>query len=168
MTGDPAAPAAPEITLRPFAPEDQPALRRLVLDGLGDHWGTIDETLNPDLDDIAGWYGPLGGYTVVAECGGRLVGGGTLYRDDADGNDADAARLARMTVDRTLRGRGLGRRLVTHLVDEARERGYRAVVCETTDTWDDAIGLYLRCGFREVDRRNGDVHFRLELDDQPA
>ena len=152
---------AGEVTLRPFAPEDQLALRRLVLDGLGDHWGTIDETINPDLDDIAGWYGPRDGYTVVAEAkpDGRLVGGGTLYRDDAR-----TARLARMTVDTSLRGQGLGRRLVAHLVEEARRRGYAAVVCETTDTWQDAIGLYLRCGFTEVDRRDGDIHFRLELD----
>ncbi len=158
---------AQDIVLRPFAPVDQPALRRLVLDGLGDHWGTIDETLNPDLDDIAGWYGPLDGYTVVAraESDGRLVGGGTLYRDDAR-----TARLVRMTVDKTVRGQGLGRRLVSHLVAHARRRGYAAVVCETTDTWQDAIGLYLRCGFAVVDRRDGDIHFRreLDLDAEPA
>lgn len=154
--------SAGEIALRPFAPADQPALRRLVLDGLGDHWGVIDETLNPDLDDIAGWYGPLGGYTVVAcvEPDGELVGGGTLYRDDAG-----TARLARMTVGKALRGYGLGRRLVAHLVEEARARGYAAIVCETTDTWQDAIDLYLRCGFAEVARRDGDIHFRLELNE---
>ena len=154
-----------DVTLRPFAPGDQPALRRLVLDGLGDHWGAIDETLNPDLDDVAGWYGPLDGYTVVACAGpdGRIVGGGTLYRDDAH-----TARLARVSVDRTLRGQGLGRRLVAHLVQVARERGYVAVVCETTDTWQDAIGLYLRCGFTEVDRRDGDAHFRLDLVGMPG
>lgn len=154
-----------EVALRPFAPADQAALRRLVLDGLGDHWGVIDETLNPDLDDIAGWYGPLGGYTVVACAGpdGEIVGGGTLYRDDAR-----TARLARMTVNNAMRGHGLGRRLVEHLVGEARARGYSAVVCETTETWRDAIGLYLRCGFAEVDRRDGDIHFRLELNDTPC
>ena len=151
-----------EIVLRPFAPGDQAALRRLVLDGLGDHWGTIDETLNPDLDDIAGWYGPRGGYTVVACAGpdGEIVGAGTLYREDAR-----TARLARMTVDKALRGQGLGRRLVAHLVEEARDRGYAAVVCETTETWQDAIGLYRRGGFAEIDRRDGDIHFRLELGD---
>lgn len=154
-----AAPAAgEEIVLRPFAPGDQAALRRLVLDGLGDHWGTIDETLNPDLDDILGWYGPRGGRVVVAERGGWLVGGGILYRDDVG-----TGRLARMTVAKGLRGQGLGRRLVAYLVEVARRRGDDAVVCETTDTWQDAIGLYLRCGFREVDRRDGDIHFRLDL-----
>ena len=156
------------MTLRPFEPDDQPSLRRLVLDGLGDHWGTIDERLNPDLDDIAGWYGPLDGYTVVAsvEPDGRIVGGGTLHRD---GDPADrTGRLVRMSVDKTLRGRGLGRRLVEHLVAEAARRGYAAVVCETTDTWQDAIALYRRSGFAEVGHVvgefGGDVHFRLDLD----
>jgi ribosomal protein S18 acetylase RimI-like enzyme len=73
-----------------------------------------------------------------------------------------------MTVDKTLRGRGLGRRLVEHLVAEAVRRGYVAVVCETTDTWQDAIALYRRCGFAEVGHVvgefGGDIHFRLDLD----
>lgn len=154
---------AGQVTLRPFTPADQASLRRLVLDGLGDHWGTIDETMNPDLDDIAGWYGPLDGYVVVAELDSRIVGGGILYREDVR-----TGRLVRMTVSKSLRGHGLGRRLVAHLTEEARRRGYAAVVCETTGTWQDAIGLYLRCDFTEVARRDGDVHFRLELDTTPG
>jgi len=161
-----------EVVLRPFAPADQPVLRRLVLDGLGDHWGVIDETLNPDLDDIAGWYGPVGGYTVVACAGpdGEIVGGGTLHRDGALADRT--GRLVRMSVERTMRGRGLGRRLVEHLVAEAARRGYVAVVCETTDTWQDAITLYRRCGFAEVGHVvgefGGDVQFRLVLHSRPT
>ena len=41
------------IVVRRFAPADQDAARRLILEGLGAHFGSIDESLNPDLDDIA-------------------------------------------------------------------------------------------------------------------
>lgn len=40
------------VTIRQFQPIDQEEARRIVLEGLGEHFGVIDESLNPDLDDI--------------------------------------------------------------------------------------------------------------------
>lgn len=40
------------IKVRPFETRDQVAARKLILSGLGEHFGFIDERLNPDLDDI--------------------------------------------------------------------------------------------------------------------
>jgi len=151
-------PAEP-ITIRPFLPEDQAVTRRLILAGLGDHFGTIDETLNPDLDDITASYVDQGSCVVVAESGGEIVGAGTLKVESPG-----VGRLVRMTVARELRGRGLGRRLVNHLLDEARQRGYRRVVVETTDDWQDAIGLYRACGFQTEGFRDGDIHMFLDLE----
>ncbi|CAA9269377.1 MAG: hypothetical protein AVDCRST_MAG93-2561, partial [uncultured Chloroflexia bacterium] len=42
----------PNLAIRPFTPADQKAARDLVLDGLGEHFGWIDTSRNPDLDDI--------------------------------------------------------------------------------------------------------------------
>ena len=134
------------------------AVRALVLAGLGDQWGELDPTRNPDLDDIAGWYGPLHGHTVVAEIDGEIAGAGTMHRvDDSTGV------LVRMSVARTHRGHGLGKALVRSLVEEARARGYQRLICETTDTWQDAINLYLSTGFTIADRRDGDVHFEMTV-----
>lgn len=151
-------PEPPGLVIRPMQPEDQPTVRRLVLDGLADHFGEIDETRNPDIDDLLGHYGPMGGYSVVAERDGELVGAGTFH---AEGEGT--VRLVRMSVRSDQRGRGLGRALVAHLLDEARRRGYREAVCETCDDWVDAIALYRRSGFTEIGRRDGDIHFRLSL-----
>jgi GNAT superfamily N-acetyltransferase len=147
-----------EITFRVFVPADAPAMRGLVLDGLGDQWGWIDETLNPDLDDIAGAYHDAGAAILLAERGGELVGCGVLMPEPPD-----AGRLVRMSVRKDQRGQGLGKRLVQSLIEEARARGYTRVVCETTDTWTDAITLYTRCGFIEIGRWDGDAHFELRL-----
>lgn len=146
------------ITIRPFAPADQVATRRLVLNGLGDHFGQIDETMNPDLDDIETHYLLPGHRFVLAERAGTIVGAGALIEESQD-----TGRLVRMSVDRNSRGQGIGRSLVNHLVAEARTRGYRRVVIETNDDWWDAIGLYRACGFTEFDRHSGDVHMALEL-----
>ena len=144
--------------IRPFAAADQDATKSLVLAGLADHWGTLDLSLNPDLDDIAGWYGPQNGQTLVATIGDEIVGTGTL-REVAPGT----AELVRMSVSSEHRGQGLGKGLVHYLIELARASGYETLVCETTDTWQDAIGLYLACGFEIVDQYGGDYYFRYSL-----
>ena len=146
------------VSIRPFTSADQPAVRTLVLAGLRDHWGTLDPTLNPDLNDLAGWYEPLDGCIVVAEIDDEIVGTGTMHRvDDQTGV------LVRMSVSGLHRGRGIGKALVRSLADEAHSRGYTRLICETTDTWQDAIALYLATGFTIVDQRNGDFHFEMRL-----
>src|SRR6476469_9443058 len=99
------------LMFRPFQPSDQAAVRGLVLAGLGDHFGTIDETMNPDLDDIAAAYVALGHLVVVVELEGELAGTGTLMQEEPG-----AGRLVRMSVKRDLRGRGIGKKLVHHLL----------------------------------------------------
>jgi len=146
------------IELRPFTPADATPMRALVLQGLGDHFGEIDETMNPDLDDITGVYHAAGAAIIVAERNGEIVGCGVLIDEPPD-----AGRLVRMSVRGDQRGQGLGKRLVRTLLDEARRRGKTRVVCETTDDWHDAIGLYRACGFTEIGRWNGDAHFELVL-----
>jgi len=148
-----------DVTIRAFVPDDAAAMRNLVLTGLGEHWGTIDYTLNPDLDDITGVYHEAGAAILIAERDGEIVGCGILVDEPPD-----AGRLVRMSVRKDQRGQGLGKRLVFALFDEARTRGHTRVMCETTDTWQDAITLYQRCGFTEVARRDGDIHFELALD----
>jgi GNAT superfamily N-acetyltransferase len=148
----------PELLFRSFVPADQAAVRTLVLNGLGDHFGTIDETMNPDLDDIAGHYLAPGHRVLVAEREGKIVGSGILIEESPG-----IGRLVRMSVDKRLRGQGIGKRLVRRLIAEARERGYTRLLVETNDDWSDAIGLYLSCGFARFACGNGEVHMSLDL-----
>lgn len=46
------------------------------------------------------------------------------------------------------RGRGLGRRLMEQIATQAREAGYRILVCETQNTNAAAIQIYRQLGFR--------------------
>jgi len=148
----------PRLRIRPFVPADQDATRRLVLTGLGEHFGFVDQSLNPDLDDIRASYLDRGALVVVADVGDELVGAGALFEEEPG-----VGRLVRMSVSGRHRRRGIGRALVAHLIDAARQRRFRRLLVETNDDWDDAIGLYRACGFREVARGDGSVHLALDL-----
>lgn len=145
--------------IRPFEPDDQDAARALVLTGLGEHWGFIDETRNPDLDDIAGHYPPeTADFLVVEDAKGNLIGTAGLIREDAE-----TGRIVRMSVAKAARGRGIGKRLVAELESIASARGYRRLVCETTHDWTDAIALYTATGFTETGVWDDDRHFEKWL-----
>ena len=80
---------------------------------------------------------------------GRVAGCGGLQQVDAA-----TAEIKRMWIDPTRRGLGLGRRLLAHLEDVARERGYRRVVLDTNGALVEAIAMYRRAGYEAIERYN--------------
>ena len=145
------------VHIRPFTPTDQDAARALILDGLREHWGTLNPTLNPDLDDITANYVAAGHIFLVAESGQRLIGAGALKLEN------DCGQIVRVSVSPDWRRRGVGQSLVTALLEAAQTRGLIRVWMETNDDWNDAIDLYRRYGFREFDRHAGCVFMALDL-----
>ncbi|MEX2247206.1 MAG: GNAT family N-acetyltransferase [Dehalococcoidia bacterium] len=145
-----------DLIIRPFEPRDQDAARRLILAGLGEHFGYVDENLNPDLDDIIAHY--PNAHLVVAEQDGRVVGTGFLRRVDGT-----TAEVVRMSVAPALRRSGVGRAVLGALLAHARERGYARAVLFTLEHWHDAVAFYRSCGFRERGRIDGDIEFALPL-----
>lgn len=141
------------LRLRPFTFYDQAAARALILAGLGEHFGFIDESLNPDLDDIWQSYVQPGHLFLVAELDDCLVGTGALIQETPD-----TGRIVRLSVSQAQRRAGIGRALLEHLLQAGRERGYRQIVVETNHDWHDAIGLYRRCGFVEYGRDEESVY----------
>ena len=79
------------------------------------------------------------------------------------------AEVKRMWVDTSVRGMGLGRRLLERLEAIARERGIGILRLETNDSLQEAQALYRSCGYREVDRFNDEPYahhwFEKQLDD---
>lgn len=148
----------PDIHTRPFAPSDQAAARALILNGLGEHFGFIDETLNPDLDDIAASYLAPGHLFLVAEYQQTLVGTGCLLiQPGASG------QLVRVSTHYAYRRLGIARAICQQLIEHARQRGLRRLIVETNRDWYDAIRLYQQLGFQQYTRDDQSRYFRMDL-----
>ncbi len=150
-----------DLIIRTFKPADQQAARALILAGLGEHFGWVDETRNPDLEDIAASYAPPCRTFLVAVAGDTLVGTGALRR-----TDRQSGEIVRVSVRRDWRGQGIGRLLVARLLEQAREQGLKRVVVETNNDWYDAIGLYRRCGFVPYAEDDESIYLALDLDER--
>ncbi len=67
----------------------------------------------------------------------------------------DQGELANIAIAPGFRGRGLGARLLEHVLERARARGVRKVFLEVRASNEAAHALYARFGFEEVGRRRG-------------
>ena len=159
MTGDRTIKTA-SFAVREMRPDEGHAVRSLILEGLGEHWGTIDPALNRDLDDLGTADGDR--LVLVATDGRRLVGTGTVVR-----RDDRCAEIVRMSVARDHRRAGLGQLLIEELVAAAQGWGVERVVLETTAAWTEVVHFYERSGFTLTHFTDGpfgpDAWFELKL-----
>ncbi len=140
------------LTIRPFLPADQDAVKALILEGLAGHWGWLDPDKNPDLNDISSAYGA--GLFLTAWIDDCLVGTGALL-PESEG----IARVVRMSVHSGYRRHGIGSRILKALIAHAVSSHCRSIVLETTSTWQDAVQFYCHHGFNIIGEWDGDTHF---------
>lgn len=144
------------IKILPFRVEDQEPVKALILAGLEEHWGFLDESKNPDLMDIAESYRK--GIFLVAWLGCEIVGTGAFIP-----RSTEIVEVVRMSVSKVMRRRGIGRLILDALCKQAFQEGYKKVVLETTETWQDEILFYEQYGFQITHYADGDVYFMLDL-----
>ena len=122
-------------------------------------------SISADDDELT----PPAGLLVIATLHSDPVGCGAL-KNHPDG----WAELKRMWVSPTVRGLGLGRRLLAELEARAAAFGVRTLRLETNRSFIEAIGLYRTSGYREVGAFNdepcADHWFEktLDLDNTPT
>jgi len=145
-----------EITILPFQPEYQSEVMDLILDGLAGHWGTLDPSKNPDLQDIGFSY--ANAVFLVAWQNNKIIGTGALVP-----KSNDTAEIVRMSVAKDMRRKGVGRKILQRLCEQAKRNGYKRLVLETTETWYEVVEFYKQFGFQVTHLLDGDVYFALDL-----
>lgn len=143
-----------------FQPRDQGAVKQLILAGLVEHWGFLDESKNPDLEDITSSYADS--TFLVGWLGDQIVGCGALTP-----RSNQVAEIVRMSVAQNFRRHGIGRQILRALIEAAQQRGFEQVVLETTSGWSDVVTFYLSYGFCITHEQDGDTYFALEISGTP-
>lgn len=92
---------------------------------------------------------PPSGVFVVGRSGDRVVACGGV-QTIGDG----VAEIKRMWVSPEMRGRGLGPRLLADLEDRCRTMGHHTVRLDTNSQLPEAVAMYRRAGYVEIDRYN--------------
>jgi ribosomal protein S18 acetylase RimI-like enzyme len=149
---------AAEFAIRPFGSDAEvAAARELFIEYQA--WLKVDlcfQGFAAELASLPGAYSPPSGRLLLAARRRDPAAGGALDGSDVAGCialrafDADRCEMKRLFVRPEHHGHGLGRRLVTSLLAEARAIGYRTMVLDTLPQMTEAQRLYESLGFRDI------------------
>jgi L-amino acid N-acyltransferase YncA len=149
--GDRGARVSPSYRVRPATASDAETIARIYNEGIEDRLATL-ETERRTPDERRQWLAARGPRhpVIVAETDGiGVVGWGSLNVFNARDAYRSVADFS-VYVARAFRGKGVGRVLLTRLIDLAREHGYHKLVLSAFPFNPGGMALYERMGFRTV------------------
>lgn len=152
------------IIYRRIEPADNETLAHLVRAGLASNGLAIPGTayFDPNLADLCGYYMSLPGkrnYFVAQDEQGRVVGGCGV--DVFDGLE-NCAELQKLYVAEDCHGHGIATKLIGMVEEEAHRLGYDKIYIETHSNLQDAIRLYTKVGYRQIERPPYAVHETMD------
>ena len=108
-------------------------------------------------------YGHPNGRLYLALANGKSAGCIALRKL----NDSQC-EMKRLYVRPEYRSLGIGKRLTSQILDDARSMGYRQILLDTFPFLDRAMGMYRRLGFQETDKYNDSpmastVYLKMDL-----
>ena len=98
-----------------------------------------------ELASLPGEFAPPEGRILLALHHGRAAGCAALRRFSPT-----ACEMKRLFVRPWFRGSGIGRRLATDVIEQARRIGYREMLLDTVPWMTTAIALYEALGFEQI------------------
>jgi putative acetyltransferase len=104
------------------------------------------ENFEEEIAELPGKHAAPDGILLLAMDGKQAVGCVALRKLD-DG----VCEMKRLFVKDPKRGKGLGRKLVVSIINEAKEIGYSSMRLDTFEKLKDAIRLYDSLGFRKIE-----------------
>ena len=140
----------PSLTVRPATPADADAICRIYNQGIEDRVATLETELRTAAERVE-WMAARGPRhpVVVAVAGDEVAGWASLNRFNPRPAYDHVVDLS-VYVERGWRGRGVGRRLLEHVIEAARTLGYHKMVLAAFPTNTAGMALYERLGFSRV------------------
>jgi len=139
-----------EIEVRPATPGDAGAICLIYNQGIEDRVATLETDLRTP-DERRQWLAGRGPRhpVIVAEARGDVVGWGSL-NVFSPRKAYDSVADFSIYIERGWRGKGVGSRLLTRLIELGRELGYHKLVLSAFPWNTGGMALYQKLGFRTV------------------
>ncbi len=99
-----------------------------------------------ELGSLPGKYVPPDGCILLAMYGEKPAGCVALRKFETD-----ICEMKRLYIKPEFRSSGLGRTLITEIIDESIDKGYKLMRLDTIDSLQQAIRLYKYYGFKEIE-----------------
>ena len=158
-----------QYAIRLIQPQDNAAVRDIITYVLREEFGFRDTCYawaDPETQAMYEAYRhPESRYFVVEDTEtGEVLGGGGFSRLKRTRLEDGICELQKLYFLPKTRGLGLGKAMLTHCLEQARQLGYQKMYLESTTKMMPAITLYRRYGFEHVDKPLGDTgHFACDV-----
>lgn len=129
---------------RLFEPEDAEAFHDLNIAWIEQHFA-VEEKDRKTLEQPEKYILGAGGRIIVAELDKTVVGTAALTPISPD-----KVELAKMCVDASARGAGIGKAIMARVDKEAKEMGAKTIWLESNTVLDAAMHLYKACDYQEL------------------
>jgi putative acetyltransferase len=96
-----------------------------------------------------------GGHYFIAEENDQIIGGCGVRQ--LDGSPEKICELQRMFLLPQARGKGIGKDLINRCIQKAKQLGYKTIYLESLSQMNDAIALYRKTGFKQIDKPLGNT-----------
>ena len=152
------------LTLRLIDPKDNPTVTRIIRQVMTE-FGAVGSGYaiqDPEVDQMAEAYvGAQAEYWVIVETrSGQVLGGGgvaPLKMGRSGARHRRVGEIQKMYFLPELRGLGWGKKLLSHLIERARELGFEEIYLETLHSMVAASHLYESCGFVRLLKPKGET-----------
>lgn len=138
-----------EIGIRPIEPRDNAGIALIIRTALEEFGankaGTVYFDASTDnLFDL--FENQSGSAYFVAEADGQLLGGAGIF--PTEGLPKGTCELVKMYLSKDARGKGLGQKMISHVMQWAKDNGYSTVYLETMPELAKAVKVYEQFGFQ--------------------
>ena len=153
-----------KVLIREIQPEDNPRLATIVRETLFEFGANKPGTVyyDPTTDHLFELFQKGKSIYYVAEINGIVNGGAGIF--PSAGLNQDTCELVKMYLVSSMRGLGLGKLLIEHCLEFAKNKGFHHVYIETMPELKKAVSIYEKFGFRYLSGPLGNTgHFGCDI-----
>jgi len=143
------------ITIRPIEEKDNLSLAKMIRSVFEEHDAPRQGTVysDPTTDNLYQLFQTVKSILWIAEIEGKSIGCCGVY--PTKGLNENCAELVKFYLDKSARGKGVGKELMQRCILSSKEFGYKHLYLESLPQFSKAVSIYEKQGFIRIDKPLG-------------